>query len=93
MRNVDNYFSNSVKFLKDLGPSLVEAGKKSKMRKDRYSALIIANMAARGIMRAPTPQEYNFYGGFATMDGIQRKGSETMFTGPNWFTENMKDVY
>ena len=31
MRNVDNYFSNSVKFLKDLGPSLVEAGKKSKI--------------------------------------------------------------
>lgn len=72
---------------------VVGAGKKSKMRKDRYSALIMANMAARGIMRAPTPQEYNFYGGFATMDGIQRKGSETMFTGPNWFTENMKDVY
>ena len=31
MRNVDNYFSNSVKFLKDLGPSLVEATKKSKI--------------------------------------------------------------
>ena len=31
MRNVDNYFSNSIKFLKDLGPSLVEATKKSKI--------------------------------------------------------------
>lgn len=53
----------------------------------------MANMAARGIMRAPTPQEYNFYGGFATMDGTERKGSETMYNGPNWFTENMKDIY
>jgi hypothetical protein len=72
---------------------VVGAGRKSKIRKDRYSALIMANMAARGIMRAPTPQEYNFYGGFATMDGIKRKSSDTMFTGPNWFTESMKDVY
>ena len=72
---------------------VVGAGKKSKMRKDRYSSLIMANMAARGIMRAPTPQEYNFYGGFATMDGTERKGSETMYNGPNWFTENMKDIY
>ncbi len=31
MRSVDNIFSNSVKFLRDLGPSLVEAGKKSKI--------------------------------------------------------------
>jgi len=31
MRSVDNYFSNSAKFLRDLGPSLVEATKKSKI--------------------------------------------------------------
>ena len=72
---------------------VVGAGKKSKMRKDRYSALIMANMAARGIMRAPTPQEYKFYGGFATMDGTERKSEENMFNGPNWYTENMKDIY
>ena len=72
---------------------VVGAGRKSKIRKDRYSSLIMANMAARGIMRAPTPQEYHFYGGFATMDGVKRKGSDTMFSGPNWFTESMKDVY
>ena len=77
----------------DTPETVIGTGKKGKLRKDRYSTLLMANMAARGIMRAPTPQEYNFYGGFATMDGIQRKGSETMFTGPNWFTENMKDVY
>ena len=31
MRSVDNIFSNSVKFLRDLGPSLLEATKKSKI--------------------------------------------------------------
>ena len=31
MRSVDNIFSNSVKFLRELGPTLVEAGKKSKI--------------------------------------------------------------
>jgi hypothetical protein len=72
---------------------IIGAGRKSKIRKDRYSSLIMANMAARGIMRTPTPEEYNFYGGFATMDGVKRKSSDTMFTGPNWFTESMKDVY
>ena len=77
----------------DTPEGVVGAGKKSKMRKDRYSALIMANMAARGIMRAPTPQEYKFYGGFATMDGTERKSEENMFNGPNWFTENMKDIY
>tara|TARA_B100001093_G_scaffold153896_1_gene146628 strand:+ start:139 stop:1608 length:1470 start_codon:yes stop_codon:yes gene_type:complete len=31
MRDVNNYFSNSVEFLKDLGPSLLAASKKSKI--------------------------------------------------------------
>ena len=44
---------------------IVAAGKKSKMRKDRYSSLIMANMAARRIARTPTPEEYEFFGGFA----------------------------
>ena len=72
---------------------VVGAGKKSKMRKDRYSSLIMANMAARNIMKAPTPQEYNFYGGFATMDNPERKQDDNMYSGPNWFTDNMKDIY
>jgi|TARA_B100001094_G_scaffold89741_2_gene85724 hypothetical protein len=72
---------------------VVGAGKKSKMRKDRYSSLIMANMAARTIMKAPTPQEYNFYGGFATMDSPDRKQDDNMYVGPNWFTDNMKDIY
>jgi hypothetical protein len=72
---------------------IVGAGKKSKMRKDRYSALIMANIASRNIMRTVTPEEYKFFGGFATYDGVERKPSEDMYSGPNWFTDNMKDIY
>ncbi len=73
---------------------VVGAGKKSKMRKDRYSALIMANMAARIISRTPTPQEYNFYGGFASLDDDYKKNSKgEPYSGPNWFTEHMKDIY
>ena len=74
---------------------VVAAGKKSKMRKDRYSALIMANMAARILARAPTPQQYNFYGGFAgnLPESKKKQKVSEMFSGPNWFTDNMKDVY
>lgn len=74
---------------------IVAAGKKTKMRKDRYSALIMANMAARIIARTPTPEEYRFYGGFASsvpQDSKQKK-STNLFAGPNWFTDNMNDIY
>ena len=74
---------------------VVAAGKKSKMRKDRYSSLIMANMAARTLARMPTPEEYTFFGGFASTmpKDSNQKNNEKMFTGPNWFTENMKDIY
>jgi hypothetical protein len=73
---------------------IVAAGKKSKMRKDRYSALVIANMAARCLARMPSPTEYKFYGGFATVSEAEKKAmSGEDFSGPNWFTENMKDIY
>ena len=73
---------------------IVAAGKKSKMRKDRYSALLMANMSARCLARIPTPKEYNFYGGFATLpEGEREEKKEDYFSGPNWFTDNMKDIY
>lgn len=71
---------------------LVGTGKKSKMRKDRYSALLMANMAARTIQRTPTQQEYQFYGGFAT-GGFMPKTDDKPYSGPSWFVDNMKDVY
>jgi len=75
----------------DTPETVVGTGKKGKLRKDRYSALIMANMAARTLARIPTPEEYNFYGGFATIEKTDNKGD--MYSGPNWFTDNSKDLY
>ena len=72
---------------------LVRTGKKNKIRKDRYSALLMANMAARTIQRTPTAQEYNFYGGFAHGDYQKKNKDEDYYSGPSWFTDTMKDVY
>jgi hypothetical protein len=71
---------------------VVGTGRKTKMRKDRYSSLLMANMAARKIERAPTQAEYKFYGGFAT-GGHSEKKDQDLYTGPSWFADNMKDVY
>lgn len=71
---------------------VIGTGKKSKMRKDRYSALLMANMASRVLQRTPEQPVYQFYGGFAT--GEHKSGtSEKMYSGPSWFSDNMKDVY
>jgi len=72
---------------------VVGTGKKSKMRKDRYSALLMANMAARTIQRTPTQEMYNFYGGFATGGHYKKEVEQKMYSGPSWFTDSMKDVY
>ena len=72
---------------------IVGTGKKSKMRKDRYSALLMANMAARTLQRTPTPEAYQFYGGFATGGHVPAKEDEKLYIGPSWFSDNMKDVY
>ena len=74
---------------------VVAAGKKSKMRKDRYSSLIMANMAARIFSRLPMPEQYQFFGGFASTlpSDSKTKKDNNMYSGPNWFTDSMKDVY
>jgi len=72
---------------------IVGTGKKKRMRKDRYSALLMANMAARELERAAVPLEYKFYGGFATGGFEAKIKEEKPFQAPQWFSENAKDVY
>jgi intein/homing endonuclease len=75
---------------------IVAAGKKRRMRKDRYSALLMANMAARIHSRKPEEKDYQFYGGFAYIaekSKDEKKEDDDFYIGPSWFTENMKDVY
>lgn len=72
---------------------IVGTGKKKKMRKDRYSALLMANMSARTIQRKPEQEIYQFYGGFATGGYEPKAASDKLYSGPSWFADNMKDVY
>lgn len=65
-------------------------GRKDRLRKDRYSALIMANMSARTIQRYPAPAPYEIVGGFAA--GASSDGGPD-YSGPSWFTEGVKDVY
>tara|TARA_R100001377_G_scaffold13612_1_gene6894 strand:- start:1265 stop:3241 length:1977 start_codon:yes stop_codon:yes gene_type:complete len=66
-------------------------GRKDRIRKDRYSSLIMANMSARKILRTAPAHVYDTIGGFA--GGIAGKSEGPQYVGPAWFTEGMKDVY
>lgn len=70
---------------------IVAAGKKDKVRKDRYSALLMSNMAARTIQRTPPVTPYQSVGGFAKGESKDQGGP--LYIAPNWFSEGMKDVY
>ena len=62
-------------------------GRKGRMRKDRYSALLIANMIARQISRAPLPPDYNLIGG--TVSNMNKKSDGRMYSGPEWYTQGV----
>lgn len=59
-------------------------GKKGKLRKDRYSALVIANMLARQMSRTLEPQQFEVIGN--NLNNME-KVNGTMYKGPNWFTD------
>jgi hypothetical protein len=63
-------------------------GKKGKLRKDRYSALIIANMIARQANRLLAPVSYDIIGTDASK-AVKNNGE--MYKGPSWFTEAAND--
>ena len=70
----------------------IATGRKERIRKDRYSALIMANMAARQTRSRRIQDEYEIVGGFAKMSSKDKLG-EIKFIGPNWFVDGMKGVY
>jgi hypothetical protein len=63
-------------------------GKKGRLRKDRYSSLLIANMLARQMHRILSPISYDVVGGNAK-DMVNNKGS--LYKGPEWFTSAVND--
>ena len=72
----------------DTPETKIGVGKKKRLRKDRYSSLLMANMAAR-LYREPTEDVYQPYGGFAASS----KKAKAEYIGPLWFTQGMKDIY
>jgi hypothetical protein len=58
-------------------------GKKGRLRKDRYSSLLIANMLARQINRNLQPIEYDIVGGDSSKM-VRHQGA--LYKGPEWFT-------
>lgn len=64
-------------------------GKKGRLRKDRYSALLIANMMARQARVSLQPVTYDLVGG-NRRDIVDNKGD--MYRGPEWFTSGANDA-
>ena len=63
-------------------------GRKGRLRKDRSSSLIIANMLARQMHRTIQPISYDVVGGNAK-DMVKNQGA--MYKGPDWFTSGAND--
>jgi len=63
-------------------------GKKGRLRKDRYSSLIIANMLARQLNKALKPVDYDIIGANAK-DSTKNNGN--MYRGPEWFVNGAND--
>lgn len=72
----------------------LDNGKKGRMRKDRYSALLIANMVARQIQRNIDIANYGVIGGYsrdlASQDS-KRKGNQKLYTGADWYSSSFLD--
>lgn len=65
-------------------------GKKGRLRKDRYSALLMANMGARMIPQRTVNMIDTEVGGFAA--GIKNSQGDE-YSGPDWFIKAMKGLY
>lgn len=61
-------------------------GKKGRLRKDRYSALLIANMVARTLERAPEPVRFQEVG-IAVNRAKPTGGRGRMYYGPQWYKD------
>jgi hypothetical protein len=73
-------------------PQTVEpGGKKGRMRKDRYSALLMANEASHVMENKLEGQEYTFKGGHSHQTKKDKFGQ--LFTGPEHLVNKMSGIY
>jgi hypothetical protein len=70
----------------------LQNGKKGRLRKDRYSSLLIANMMARQVKRPDKMPKFENIGGNLKNGG---KITGDLYKGPEWFTSsvNQDDIY
>lgn len=73
-------------------PERLEGTKKGRMRKDRYSSLLMANQSARDLAIAHTFNTATSHGGWAEKIKPEQINGP-LFVGPAWFTEKMRNVY
>jgi hypothetical protein len=66
----------------------LQNGKKGRLRKDRYSSLVIANMLARQMTRTLQPIEYDVVGD-NRINVVKHDGA--LYKGPEWFTTGAND--
>lgn len=65
----------------------LSTGKKGRLKKDRYSALLMANMTARTMARLVPDAPYNAYGGLARQSS-QSDNSGQLYTGAEWMSNS-----
>ena len=70
----------------------VEGGKKGRLRKDRYSSLLIANMLARQTRKERTAFSYDSVGGYI-QDIKDDKNGEIYLNAPEWMKNTFDDFY
>lgn len=75
----------------DTPESKSDIGKKISQKKDRYSALLIANMSARTKQESRPFDGYELTGGFARVNTTLDENHDQYFpVGPDWWTSSMK---
>lgn len=78
----------------DTPETKVGINKKLKLRKDRYSALLMANMSGRSKPPINIIESYTCVGGFAqSYASKETENAADLYHGPTWWTENMDDMY
>lgn len=79
----------------DTPETKVELGltqKKGRLRKDRYTALMIANWKARTIQKEVIGQaERDYYGGFIHEIQSSKIDGSNLYSGPDWYNKGMQD--
>ena len=65
-------------------------GKKGKLRKDRYSALVIANMIARQMNRELAHATFDMIG--ANLRTMEQKDGQ-LYKGPNWLQNQLTKAF